>query len=173
LRQSGIIAVLCAILAIIAYVWFRFEWQFAVGTVLALAHDVLIVAGVFSLLSLEFDLSIVAALLTILGYSVNDTVVVSDRIRENLRKFKKMDLDQLLNLSINETLSRTILTGITTLVVLVVLLVFGGSVIRNFTLAMLLGIIVGTYSSIFIAAPVLDYLGVKRETVVGKETAKV
>ncbi len=172
LRQSGIIAVLCAILAIIAYVWFRFEWQFAVGTVVALAHDVLIVAGLFSIFNMEFDLSIVAALLTILGYSVNDTVVVSDRIRENLRKFKRMGLNELLNLSINETLSRTILTGVTTLVVLVVLFVFGGSVIRNFTLAMLLGIIIGTYSSVFIAAPILDYLGVKRETVVGKETAK-
>jgi preprotein translocase subunit SecF len=172
LRQSGLIAVLAAIGAIIAYVWFRFEWQFAVGTVVALAHDVLIVAGIFSIFNLEFDLSIVAALLTILGYSVNDTVVVSDRIRENLRKFKKMDLNELLNLSINETLSRTILTGVTTLVVLVVLFLFGGSVIRNFTLAMLIGIIIGTYSSIFIAAPILDYLGVKRETVVGKETAK-
>ena len=163
LRMTGIIAVLCSILAIIAYVWFRFEWQFAVGTVVALAHDVLLVAGVFSFFQLEFDLSIVAALLTILGYSVNDTVVVSDRIRENLRKFKRMGLNELLNLSINETLSRTILTGTTTIVVLVVLYLFGGEVIRNFSFAMLLGVLVGTYSSIFIAAPILDYLGVKRD----------
>ena len=163
LRMTGLIAVLASILAIIAYVWFRFEWQFAVGTVVALAHDVLIVAGIFSLFRLEFDLSIVAALLTILGYSVNDTVVVSDRIRENLRKYKRMPLAELLNLSINETLSRTILTGTTTLVVLIVLYLFGGEVIRNFTFAMLLGILIGTYSSIFIAAPILDYMGVKRD----------
>jgi preprotein translocase SecF subunit len=163
LRMTGIIAVLASLLAIIAYVWFRFEWQFAAGTVIALTHDVLITAGVFSLLQLEFDLSIVAALLTILGYSVNDTVVVSDRIRENLRKYKRMDLNELLNLSINETLSRTILTGMTTIAVLIALYIFGGEVIRNFTFAMLFGVLIGTYSSIFIAAPVLDYLGVKRD----------
>ncbi len=163
LRMTGLIAVLASIVAIIAYVWFRFEWQFAVGTVIALSHDVLITAGVFSLLQLEFDLSIVAALLTILGYSVNDTVVVSDRIRENLRKYKRMELNELLNLSINETLSRTVLTGATTVAVLIALYIFGGEVIRNFTFAMLFGVLVGTYSSIFIAAPVLDYLGVKRD----------
>mgnify|MGYP001279890912 FL=1 len=163
LRQTGTIAVLASILAIIAYVWFRFEWQFALGAVVALVHDVLLTVGLFSLFQFEFDLSIVAALLTILGYSVNDTVVVSDRIRENLRRFKKMELTELLNLSINETLSRTILTGVTTLAVLVALYIFGGSVLRNFTLAMLFGVIVGTYSSIFIAAPLLGYLGVKRD----------
>jgi preprotein translocase subunit SecF len=146
-------------------VWFRFEWQFALGAVVALFHDVLVTVGLFSLLQLDFDLSIVAALLTILGYSVNDTVVVSDRIRENLRKFKRMDLNQLLNISINETLSRTILTGLTAIVGILALLIFGGEVIRNFSFAMLFGIIIGTYSSIFIAAPLLDYLGVKRETV--------
>jgi preprotein translocase subunit SecF len=150
-------------LAIVAYVWFRFEWQFALGAIVALTHDVLLVAGLFSLFQFEFDLSIVAALLTILGYSVNDTVVVSDRIRENLRKFKRMDLNELLNLSINETLSRTILTAFTAIVVLLALYVFGGEVIRNFNLAMLLGIVIGTYSSIFIAAPLLGYLGVKRD----------
>jgi preprotein translocase subunit SecF/SecD/SecF fusion protein len=163
LRWTGTIAVLASIAAIILYVWFRFEWQFALGAVMALAHDVLLTVGVFSLFNLEFDLSIVAALLTILGYSVNDTVVVSDRIRENLRKFKRMDLTELLNLSINETLSRTILTGVTTIAVLIALYVFGGEVIRNFTFAMLFGVIVGTYSSIFIAAPLLGYLGVKRD----------
>ena len=165
LRLTGIIAVVVGMLAISAYVWFRFEWQFAVGVVLSLAHDVLLVAGIFSLFHLEFDLSIVAALLTILGYSVNDSVVVSDRIRENLRKYKRMDLDELLNLSINETLSRTILTGVTAIVVLISLYIFGGEVIRNFNLAMLLGVVIGTYSSIFIAAPLLGYLGVKREWV--------
>ena len=163
LRTTGFLAVAAGILAICAYVWFRFEWQFAVGAIVALVHDVLLVAGIFVLFQLEFDLSIVAALLTILGYSVNDTVVVSDRIRENLRKYKRMELDELLNLSINETLSRTILTGCTAIVVLISLYIFGGEVIRNFNLAMLLGVVIGTYSSIFIGAPLLGYLGVKRE----------
>jgi preprotein translocase subunit SecF/SecD/SecF fusion protein len=163
LRMTGFIAVAAGLLAIVTYVWFRFEWQFAVGAIVALTHDVLLTVGIFSLLQMEFDLSIVAALLTILGYSVNDTVVVSDRIRENLRKFKRMELNELLNLSINETLSRTILTGCTAIVVLVALYLFGGEVIRNFNFAMLFGVVVGTYSSIFIAAPLLGYLGVKRE----------
>jgi preprotein translocase subunit SecF len=163
LRMTGFIAVAAGILAIVCYVWFRFEWQFAVGAVVALTHDVLVTAGIFSLFQFQFDLSTVAALLTILGYSVNDTVVVSDRIRENLRKFKRMDLNELLNLSINETLSRTILTGMTALAVLIALYIFGGEVIRNFNLAMLLGVVIGTYSSIFIAAPLLGYLGVKRD----------
>jgi len=163
LRLTGFIAVSAGILAIVAYVWFRFEWQFAVGAVVALTHDVLVTAGIFSLFQFQFDLSIVAALLTILGYSVNDTVVVSDRIRENLRKFKKMELNDLLNLSINETLSRTVLTGATALTVLLALYIFGGEVIRNFNLAMLMGVVIGTYSSIFIAAPLLGYLGVKRD----------
>jgi preprotein translocase subunit SecF/SecD/SecF fusion protein len=165
LRLTGFIAVAAGLLAIVAYVWFRFEWQFALGAIVALTHDVLLTVGIFSLLQLEFDLSIVAALLTILGYSVNDTVVVSDRIRENLRKYKRMELNELLNLSINETLSRTILTGCTAIVVLVALYIFGGEVIRNFNFAMLFGVVVGTYSSIFIAAPLLGYLGVKREWV--------
>jgi preprotein translocase subunit SecF len=163
LRWTGFMAVIAGLVAIVAYVWLRFEWQFAVGAIVALSHDVLLVAGIFSLLQLEFDLSIVAALLTILGYSVNDTVVVSDRIRENLRKYKRMELDALLDLSINETLSRTILTGCTAIAVLLALYVLGGEVIRNFNLAMLLGVIIGTYSSIFIGAPLLGYLGVKRD----------
>src|SRR5215468_11055309 len=150
LRLTGFIAVAAGLLAIVAYVWFRFEWQFALGAIVALTHDVLVTAGLFSLFQLEFDLSIVAALLTILGYSVNDTVVVSDRIRENLRKFKRMELNELLNLSINETLSRTILTGCTAIAVLVALYAFGG-------------VVIGTYSSIFIAAPLLGYLGVRRD----------
>lgn len=169
LRRTGTIAVLVSIIAIMAYVWFRFEWQFAVGTLVALAHDVLVTAGIFSLFQLEFDLAIVAALLTILGYSVNDTVVVADRIRENLRKYKRMDLTELLNLSINETLSRTILTGVTTIAVLIALYFLGGAVMQNFTFAMLFGVLIGTYSSIFIGAPILEYLGVKRETVIGSE----
>ncbi|MEO0729033.1 MAG: protein translocase subunit SecF [Pseudomonadota bacterium] len=163
LRTTGIIAVLASIIAIILYIWFRFEWQFAIGAVLALTHDVLITIGVFVILQLDFDLSTVAALLTILGYSVNDTVVISDRIRENLRKYKKMALPDLLNLSINETLPRTLMTSGTTLVVLFALYFLGGEVIRNFTFAMLFGVIIGTYSSIFIAAPILELLGVKRD----------
>jgi len=163
LRMTGFIAVAAGLLAIVAYVWFRFEWQFALGAIVALSHDVILVAGIFAFFQLEFDLSTVAALLTILGYSVNDTVVVSDRIRENLRKFKKMELNELLNLSINETLSRTILTGVTAIAVLISLYIFGGEVIRSFNLAMLLGVVIGTYSSIFIAAPLLGYLGVKRD----------
>jgi preprotein translocase subunit SecF len=163
LRWTGFYAVVAGLLAIVAYVWIRFEWQFAVGAIVALTHDVLLVAGIFSALQLEFDLSIVAALLTILGYSVNDTVVVSDRIRENLRKYKSKALDELLDVSINETLSRTILTGATAIAVLLALYIFGGPVIRNFNLAMLLGVVVGTYSSIFIGAPLLGYLGVKRD----------
>ena len=171
LRRTSLIAVLASLLAIVAYVWFRFEWQFAVGAIVALIHDVLLTVGVFSLFQFEFDLSIIAALLTILGYSVNDTVVVSDRIRENLRKFKRMDLNQLLDLSINETLSRTILTACTAIVVLLALYIFGGEVIRNFNFAMLFGIVVGTYSSIFIAAPILGYLGLRRDTIVGDKSA--
>lgn len=163
LRRTGLIAVLASILAVVMYVWFRFEWQFAVGVVVALTHDVLVTAGVYSLLNYEFDLSTVAALLTILAYSVNDSVVISDRIRENLRKYKKMNLTELLNLSINETLSRTILTGINVIAALLALYFFGGSVIRNFTFAMLFGVVIGTYSSIFIAAPILDYFGIKRD----------
>lgn len=163
LRTTGLIAVLCSIVAIILYVWFRFEWQFAIGAVVALAHDVLVTVGIFSVLQLEFDLSTVAALLTILGYSVNDTVVVSDRIRENLRKYKRMSLEELLNRSLNETLARTLMTSLTTLVVLIALFVLGGAVIRNFTFAMMFGVVVGTYSSIFIVAPLLLRLGVKRD----------
>jgi preprotein translocase subunit SecF/SecD/SecF fusion protein len=163
LRWVGFYAVVAGLVAIMAYVWFRFDWQFALGAIVALTHDVLLTIGIFSLLQLEFDLSTVAALLTILGYSVNDSVVVSDRIRENLRKYKRMELNELLDLSINETLSRTILTGCTAIVVLLSLYIFGGEVIRNFNFAMLFGIVVGTYSSMFIGAPILGYLGVKRE----------
>jgi preprotein translocase subunit SecF/SecD/SecF fusion protein len=169
LRFTGLMAVLASLVAIVVYVWFRFEWQFALGAIVALTHDVALTVGLFSLLHLEFDLSIIAALLTILGYSVNDTVVVSDRIRENLRKYKRMELNELLNISINETLSRTILTGVTAIVVLLSLYIFGGEVIRNFNLAMLFGVLVGTYSSIFIAAPLLGYLGVKRDWSTGSE----
>ena len=160
---NGILAVVAAVALMLVYIWFRFEWQFSLGAVIALIHDVILTIGVFSLTQLEFNLSIIAAILTIVGYSMNDTVVVYDRVRENLRKFKKMDLVDLLDLSINDTLSRTIMTSVTTLLALVSLYVFGSDVIKGFTFAMIWGIFVGTYSSIFIAAPFLTLTGVKRD----------
>jgi preprotein translocase subunit SecF len=163
LLEKAVWALVLTCLGIFIYVWFRFEWQFALGAVFALLHDVLLTVGVFSAFQLDFDLTVVAALLTILGYSINDTVVIYDRIRENLRKYKKMPLDQLLDLSVNETLSRTIMTVGTTFLALLALYLFGGEVIRGFTFAMLFGVIVGTYSSVFIAAPFLVLVGVKRE----------
>ena len=172
LRVTGILAVAAGLIAVAVYVWFRFEWQFAAGVIVSLLHDVLVTVGLFSLFQFEFDLSIVAALLTILGYSVNDSVVVSDRIRENLRKYKRMDIVELLNLSINETLSRTILTGVTGIAVLLSLYIFGGEVIRNFNFAMLFGVLIGTYSSIFIAAPMISYFGVPRDSGVTNEKVK-
>jgi len=146
----------------LVYIWFRFELQFGLGAVLALIHDVIMTIGFFSLLRLEFNLSSVAAVLTIVGYSINDTVVVYDRIRENMRRFKQMPMPELLNLSINETLSRTVMTSLTTLLALVALYALGGEVIRGFTLAMIWGIVVGTYSSIFVAAPILLLLKLDR-----------
>lgn len=163
LIESGTIAVLVAIFAVLLYIWFRFEWQFSIGAVAALVHDVVLTIGLFCLLQLEFGLPIIAAILTIVGYSLNDTVVVYDRVRENLRKYKKMPLKELLDLSINDTLSRTILTSVTTLIALLSLYIFGGQVIRGFTFAMIWGVVIGTYSSIFVAAPLLLILGVKRE----------
>ncbi len=163
LIQAGILAVVLAVAAVLFYIWLRFEWQFSVGAVAALVHDVLITIGIFCLTQIEFNLTIIAAILTIVGYSLNDTVVVFDRVRENLRKYKQMDLKELLNLSINETLSRTTMTSFTTLIALVALYFLGGTVISGFTFAMIFGIIVGTYSSIFIASVLVLYLGVKRD----------
>ncbi len=160
---AAVIAVVLAIGAVLVYIWLRFEWQFAVGAVLALVHDVVLTIGVFSELQIQFDLTTIAALLTIVGYSLNDTVVVFDRVRENLRKYKKMPLAEVLNISINETLSRTIMTSLTTLLALIALFVLGGDVIRGFVFAMIWGVIVGTYSSIFVASAVLLRLGVKRD----------
>ena len=163
LVEAGTLAVVIAVILMLVYIWFRFEWQFSVGAVLALMHDVLLTIGIFSIFQLEFNLSIIAAILTIVGYSMNDTVVVYDRVRENLRKYKKLDLGELLDRSINETLSRTAMTSITTLLALLALYIFGGEVIRGFTFAMMWGVFIGTYSSIFIAAPLLMILGVKRD----------
>ncbi len=160
---TAIIAVLLAIGAVLVYIWLRFEWQFSLGAVAALVHDVILTIGVFSILQIQFDLAIIAALLTIVGYSLNDTVVVFDRVRENLIKFRKMPIKDVLNLSINETLSRTVMTSGTTLLALVALLILGGDVIRGFVFAMTWGVIVGTYSSIFVASNILLHLGTKRD----------
>ena len=163
LIAKGITAVISAILLVLVYIWFRFEWQFSIGAITALIHDVVITIGLFSLLQLEFNLSIIAALLTIVGYSLNDTVVIYDRIREELRKYKQMPIDELINMALNLTLSRTLMTSITTLLALLSLYFFGGEVIRGFTFAMIWGVLIGTYSSIFIASPILIKLKVKRD----------
>jgi preprotein translocase subunit SecF len=171
LKKWGVYAVIASMLGILLYVWFRFEWQFAVGGIVALFHDVLLTCGLFALTQMEFDLNVVAALLTLAGYSINDTVVTFDRIRENLRKFKRMPLPELINLSINETLSRTILTASTVFMAVLALYVFGTEVIKGFSLAMLFGVIVGTWSSIFVASPLLMQLGLTREKVTGQKDA--
>ncbi len=163
LKWAGITAVTFAIVGILLYIWFRFEWQFAIASIIALVHDITITLGVFSLLSIDFGLSEVAALLTLAGYSINDTVVVFDRIRENLRRYKKMALDQLMNLSINETMSRTVVTSGTTLMAVLSIYIFGTEVIKGFAFAMLFGILIGTWSSIFVASPFLLWIGVKRD----------
>ena len=162
LIRNGMLAVLFAVISVLVYIWLRFEWQFALGAVFALIHDVILTIGVFSILRYEFNLSIIAALLTIIGYSLNDTVVVFDRVRENLRNFKSLPLLKVLNMSINNTLSRTIMTSVTTLLALFALYFLGGDVIRGFTFAMIWGVLVGTYSSIFVAAKILLILDVKR-----------
>ncbi len=162
LFSGGLIALGLAIVLMLIYIWFRFEWQFGLGAVMALFHDVILTLGLFSVFRIEFDLTIIAALLTIIGYSMNDTVVVFDRLRENLRKYKKMPLGQLVDLSLNETLSRTIITGCTALFALVGLLYLGGEALRGFAIAMIFGIIVGTYSSLYVAAPAILLWGVRR-----------
>jgi preprotein translocase subunit SecF len=164
LIRDGAIAAVLAMLGVAAYIWLRFEWQFGVGALFALVHDVALTLGFFALTQLEFNLNIVAAILTIIGYSLNDTVVVYDRIRENLRKFRKMPLPELLDLSVNETLSRTIVTSVSMLLALGILLLLGGEVLRGFSAAMFLGIVIGTFSSIYVAAPILIWLGVKGDS---------
>ncbi len=164
LIEAGITAVLCALIAMLMYIWLRFDgWQFGIGAVIALVHDVTATIGIFAMMQLEFNLSTVAAILTIAGYSINDTVVVYDRIRENLRKFRKMPIGDLLNLSTNQTLSRTAMTSLTTLLALLALFYFGGAVIHDFVFAMMWGVFIGTYSSIFIAAPLLSVFHLRRD----------
>jgi len=161
LVQSGILGVVLSVLAVLIYLWFRFEWQFAVGAVIATLHDLVLTIGFFAITQIEFNMTSIAAILTIVGYSLNDTVVVFDRIRELLRKYKRMPIAELLDLSINTTLSRTVMTSVTTSLALLALVLFGGSVIKSFSYAMIFGVVIGTYSSIFIAAPVLIYLGAR------------
>ena len=172
LLQSGIIAISLSLAAMLFYIWVRFEWQFSIGSIIALFHDVIITLGIFSLLSLEINLSIIAAVLTIVGYSMNDTVVIYDRIRENLGKFHKLDISDIANLSINETLARTIITSVTTLLALFSIFILGGEILRGFSFAMILGVLIGTYSSIFVASPILKYFKVSYKTI-EKEEEKI
>ena len=172
LLQSGIIAISLSLAAMLFYIWVRFEWQFSIGSIIALFHDVIITLGIFSLLSLEINLSIIAAVLTIVGYSMNDTVVIYDRIRENLGKFHKLDISDIANLSINETLARTIITSVTTLLALFSIFILGGEILRGFSLAMILGVLIGTYSSIFVASPIIKYFKVSYKTI-EKEEEKI
>ena len=169
LLQSGIIAILLSLAAMLVYIWIRFEWQFSLGAILALFHDVILTLGIFSLFSFEINLSIVAAVLTIVGYSMNDTVVIFDRVRENLKKFSDIKIFDITNISINETLSRTIITSITTLLALFSIYIFGGQILKGFSLAMILGVIFGTYSSIYIANPILIFLNVSQKTVLKED----
>jgi len=166
---SGIIAIALSLSAMLIYIWIRFEWQFSLGAIIALFHDVIITLGFFSLFGFEINLSIVAAVLTIVGYSMNDTVVIFDRVRENLRKYSDIKIFDLTNISINETLSRTIITSITTLLALLSIYFFGGEVLKGFSLAMILGVIFGTYSSIYIANPILVTLRVSQRTIIKEE----
>ena len=172
LLQSGIIAISLSLAAMLFYIWIRFEWQFSIGSIIALFHDVIITVGIFSILSLEVNLSIIAAVLTIVGYSMNDTVVIYDRIRENLGKYTKLKISETADLSINETLSRTIITSLTTLLALVSIYVLGGEILKGFSFAMILGVVIGTYSSIFVAAPVLKFFKVNYKTL-EKEEEKI
>ena len=172
LLESSVIAISLALAAMLFYIWVRFEWQFSVGSIIALFHDVVITLGIFSLLSLEINLSIIAAVLTIVGYSMNDTVVIYDRIRENLFKFTKISISDVSNLSINETLARTIITSMTTLLALFSIYVLGGEILRGFSFAMILGVLIGTYSSIFVASPILKFFKVSYKTL-EKEEEKI
>ena len=169
LLQSGIIAISLSLAAMLFYIWIRFEWQFSIGSIIALFHDVVITLGIFSVLSFEINLSIVAAVLTIVGYSMNDTVVIYDRIRENLNKYNRLNISEIANLSINNTLARTIITSVTTLLALLSIFILGGEILRGFSFAMILGVIIGTYSSIFVASPILKFFKVSYKTLEKEE----
>jgi len=165
LLNSGLMAIALSLGAMLFYIWVRFEWQFSIGSIVAIFHDVIITIGLFSLLSLEINLSIVAAVLTIVGYSMNDTVVIYDRIRENLSKYSSLNINEITNTSINETLSRTIITSLTTLLALLSIFILGGEILRGFSLAMIIGVAIGTYSSIFVASPILKFFNVSYKTI--------
>ena len=169
LLKAGLLAISLSLAAMLFYIWIRFEWQFSLGAIIALIHDVIITLGIFSFLSYEINLSIVAAVLTIVGYSMNDTVVIFDRIRENLKKYSQLKIAEISNLSTNETLSRTLITSITTLLALFSIFIFGGAILKGFSFAMIAGVIVGTYSSIFVAAPILNYTKVSQKSVVKED----
>ena len=169
LLKDGLLAISLSLAAMLFYIWIRFEWQFSLGAITAIIHDVIITLGMFSLLSYEVNLSIVAAVLTIVGYSMNDTVVIFDRIRENLKKYSKISISEISNISTNETLSRTLITSVTTLLALTAIYIFGGAILKGFSVAMILGVIVGTYSSIFIATPILNYTNVSQKTILKED----
>ena len=170
LLKAGLLAITLSLAAMLIYIWIRFEWQFSLGAIIALIHDVIITVGIFSFLSYEVNLSIVAAVLTIVGYSMNDTVVIFDRIRENLKKYSKISISDISNTSTNETLSRTLITSVTTLLALFSIYIFGGAILKGFSFAMIIGVIVGTYSSIFVATPILNYTNVNQKTVLRDKT---
>jgi len=172
LLESGIIAISLSLAAMLFYIWIRFEWQFSIGSIIALFHDVVITLGIFSFLSLEINLSIIAAVLTIVGYSMNDTVVIYDRIRENLNKYNRLNISEIADLSINDTLARTLITSVTTLLALLSIFILGGEILRGFSFAMILGVIIGTYSSIFVASPMLKFFKVTYKTL-EKEDDKI
>ena len=169
LLRAGLLAISLSLAAMLFYIWIRFEWQFSLGAIIALIHDVIITVGIFSFLSYEVNLSIVAAVLTIVGYSMNDTVVIFDRIRENLRKYSKITITEISDLSTNQTLSRTLITSVTTLLALFSIYIFGGAILKGFSFAMIIGVIVGTYSSIFVATPILNYTNVSQKTILKEE----
>jgi len=170
LLRAGLLAISLSLAAMLLYIWIRFEWQFSLGAVVALIHDVIITVGIFSFLAYEINLSIVAAVLTIVGYSMNDTVVIFDRIRENLKKYSKISITEISDLSTNQTLSRTLITSVTTLLALFSIYIFGGAILKGFSFAMIIGVIVGTYSSIFVATPILNYTNVNQKTVLKEDT---
>ena len=172
LLRDGLLAISLSLAAMLFYIWIRFEWQFSLGAILALVHDVIVTLGIFSLLTYEINLSIVAAVLTIVGYSMNDTVVIFDRIRENLKKYSKISTSDICDTSINQTLSRTLITSVTTLLALLSIYIFGGEILKGFSFAMIIGVIIGTYSSIFVAAPILNYTKVTQKTVLKEDIDK-
>ena len=169
LLKAGLLAISLSLAAMLFYIWIRFEWQFSLGAIIALIHDVIITVGIFSFLAYEVNLSIVAAVLTIVGYSMNDTVVIFDRVRENLKKYSKISITEISDLSTNQTLSRTLITSVTTLLALFSIYIFGGAILKGFSFAMIIGVIVGTYSSIFVATPILNYTKVNQETILKED----